>query len=213
MDFVTRLKQYIEYTSLPVSQFADTAQIPRPTLSQILNGRNKKISNEIIAKLHEGFPRLNIIWLLFGDGNMEVSPAGQDSVSPQNSLFGTNVDTVSDYEERPPYGGRTMQTTEQLHRDFGIYEATLATQGAQSQQMPASSVPNRQSADTRVYTQSAGQSANQPSDSHQHTNMHQSGRFDLNTAMSISPDGSKRVQSIMVFYTDNSFEIFTPAKN
>lgn len=64
MDFVTRLKQYIEFTGLPVSQFADTAQIPRPTLSQILNGRNKKISNELIAKLHEGFPRLNIIWLL-----------------------------------------------------------------------------------------------------------------------------------------------------
>jgi predicted transcriptional regulator len=53
MDIVTRLKQFMDYTQLPSSQFADQAQIPRPTLSQIMNGRNKKISNELITKLHE----------------------------------------------------------------------------------------------------------------------------------------------------------------
>ena len=38
----------MEHEQLTNSQFADKCRIPRPTLSQILNGRNKKISEEII---------------------------------------------------------------------------------------------------------------------------------------------------------------------
>ena len=37
---------------IAISQFADNCQIPRPTMSQILNGRNKKISDELISKIH-----------------------------------------------------------------------------------------------------------------------------------------------------------------
>ena len=52
------------------SQFADACGIPRPTLSQLLNGRNKKISDEIISKIHETYPSLSVLWLLFGEGQM-----------------------------------------------------------------------------------------------------------------------------------------------
>lgn len=63
---VTRLKQYIDNSGLCTTQFADRAGIPRPTFSQLLSGRNKTINNQILAKLNENFPDLDILWLLFG---------------------------------------------------------------------------------------------------------------------------------------------------
>lgn len=85
MDIVTRLKKYMAHIGLPSTQFADFAGIPRPTVSQILNGRNKKISNELISKLHDAFPSLNILWLMFGDGDMEVKTniAASEPKKPQ----------------------------------------------------------------------------------------------------------------------------------
>jgi hypothetical protein len=53
----------------------------------LLNGRNKKVSNEVFDKIHDAYPNLSILWLLFGegdmwvDGNIEFSEAqnGQNS--------------------------------------------------------------------------------------------------------------------------------------
>ena len=53
MDIVSRLKTFINYLGIPVTQFADNCRIPRPTLSQLLNGRNKKVSDELIGKIHD----------------------------------------------------------------------------------------------------------------------------------------------------------------
>ncbi len=70
MDIISRLKKFLGDTGISNSQFADTCVIPRPTLSQLLNGRNKKVSDEVISKIHRAYPSLNIMWLLFGDGEM-----------------------------------------------------------------------------------------------------------------------------------------------
>ncbi len=86
MDLVSRLKLFLEQNGIGNSQFADTCDIPRPTISQLLNGRNKKVSDEVISKIHLAYPALNIMWLMFGDGNMFVdgATAGSESGSLQN---------------------------------------------------------------------------------------------------------------------------------
>lgn len=66
------------------TQFADACSIPRPTLSQILSGRNKKISDEVIAKIHDAYPRLSVMWLLFGEGEM-ISTTNIKISVPQNA--------------------------------------------------------------------------------------------------------------------------------
>lgn len=96
MDIVSRLKRFIEYTGLQVSQFADTALIPRPTLSQILNGRNKKISNELITKLHDAFPSLNVLWLMFGDGSMVDDENIEISEPEKHAIDGVPATQISD---------------------------------------------------------------------------------------------------------------------
>lgn len=75
MDIISRLKHFLVQNGISNSQFADTCEIPRPTLSQLLNGRNKKVSDEVISKIHSAYPALNIMWLMFGDGEMYVSQA------------------------------------------------------------------------------------------------------------------------------------------
>ena len=72
MDIVTRLKAFMSALNIANSQFADTCRIPRPTISQILNGRNKKISDELIGKIHDAYPQLSVLWLMFGEGDMFV---------------------------------------------------------------------------------------------------------------------------------------------
>lgn len=86
MDLVSRLKLFLEQNGIANSQFADTCDIPRPTISQLLNGRNKKVSDEVISKIHVAYPTLNIMWLMFGDGNMFVDDAtlGSDELMAQN---------------------------------------------------------------------------------------------------------------------------------
>ncbi len=79
MDIISRLKRFLEQNGISNSQFADTCEIPRPTLSQLLNGRNKKVSDEVISKIHAAYPALNIMWLMFGDGEMFVSGAAISS--------------------------------------------------------------------------------------------------------------------------------------
>lgn len=76
------------------TQFADIANIPRPTISQILNGRNRKISNEVIEKIHIGFPDLNIMWLLFGDGDMVRQSSFKTSeATPHPNMFNSPTHT------------------------------------------------------------------------------------------------------------------------
>jgi len=65
-----RLKHFMTVSGLTPSVFADNCGIPRPTLSQLLNGRNKKISDVLVGMIHKAYPRLSVLWLLFGEGEM-----------------------------------------------------------------------------------------------------------------------------------------------
>lgn len=81
---IDRLVQFINSTGMSSTQFADKAGIPRPSLSQILHGRNKSVNNQILTKLNATFPKLDIMWLLFGQGSMYRNSNIEIS-EPQNS--------------------------------------------------------------------------------------------------------------------------------
>lgn len=106
-----RLKHFLSESNMSPSVFADTCGIPRPTLSQLLNGRNKKISDVLIGLIHKAFPSLSVMWLLFGEGSMfERLPkddglstfAGEvdfsnPSILAENQIFSTNGGVDSEY--------------------------------------------------------------------------------------------------------------------
>lgn len=73
-----RLKGFIQELGVTNSQFADKCGIPRPSLSQLLGGRNKKISDVIVGQIHQAYPELSVLWLLFGEGPMINANAAED---------------------------------------------------------------------------------------------------------------------------------------
>lgn len=79
LNVAIRLKGFIDSEGLTHSQFADRCGIPRPSLSQLLSGRNKKISDVLIGQIHKAFPDLSVLWLLFGEGPMKDISGGSSS--------------------------------------------------------------------------------------------------------------------------------------
>lgn len=78
-----RLKGFIQSQGLTNSQFADNCGIPRPSLSQLLGGRNKKISDVIVGQIHKAYPELSVLWLMFGEGKMMVDNPAPEVPKPQ----------------------------------------------------------------------------------------------------------------------------------
>lgn len=89
MDIVSRIKTFLSINGIANSIFADRCDIPRPTLSQLLNGRNKKVSNEVLDKIHIAYPELSMMWLMFGEGEMQ-NGIGQNITNEQTALFDEN---------------------------------------------------------------------------------------------------------------------------
>lgn len=85
-----RLKTFIEMKGLSYSQFADKCGIPRPSLSQLITGRNKKINDSMVGQIHKEFPELSIVWLLFGEGQMENG-------SPKNEPEAPFIDSTENF--------------------------------------------------------------------------------------------------------------------
>lgn len=181
MDIVERLITFRDFTNLTNSQFADRAGIPRPTLSQFLNGRNKRLSDDLTTKLHEAYPNLNIMWLLFGEGSMTTdaeTPAisnqiGQNSTQSQPQEVVKEHDTENQFTQNSTNPARQSTQNPQNELIFDRNDTPGVLSSAISQHIP----PTNTQAPHPV----------------------------------IPTDPAKRIQSIMVFYSDNSYEIFSPA--
>ena len=72
-----RIKEIIEREGMGQSQFADFIGVNRPTLSHILAGRNNP-SMEVVMKIHQKFPKINLLWLLDGIGSYESNAVVAD---------------------------------------------------------------------------------------------------------------------------------------
>lgn len=118
-NFATRLKHFLDYTGMPSSQFADSCEIPRPSFSQLLSGRNQKVSDVLIKKIHSVYPQLSIMWLMFGEGNMideKPDDSIEKNVSPKNAeenakISSENFELPANRSANPGYsnlGGLNM---------------------------------------------------------------------------------------------------------
>jgi predicted transcriptional regulator len=75
-DRPERLKELIFRLGLNGSQFSKEIGIKNvENLYRVLHGQNL-LSIKIIDKIHHSFPDVNIMWLLYGDGN--IFKAGDD---------------------------------------------------------------------------------------------------------------------------------------
>lgn len=171
-----RLKEYIDYKGFSNSFFADTAGIPRPTLSQLLSGRNKTINDLLLRKIHEAFPDLNIMWLLFGIGDMRTNSNIEIS-DAKNSLFDEIPQAQTAEDEVSNHDVTSSSTTPQNNiKEQKVEENASSSHksGVESQTDPVV-IPFQQAA-----------------------------------ASEKNDVAERRVKSIIILYSDSSFEVFTP---
>lgn len=65
----SRLEQFLAAENISQSQFADTINVARASVSHILAGRNKP-GWDFLNNMMEHYPNLNIEWLMNGKGKM-----------------------------------------------------------------------------------------------------------------------------------------------
>lgn len=185
---ISRLKDFMAYSQMSNSQFADFTGIPRPTLSQLLHGRNKSINDQLIRKLHDSFPTLNIVWLLFGKGDMLT-----DGNSDFSAAAGRQSEVVSESQTND-----NKQNSNPLTGNaptlFSFNNQVEDVKESQSEQRSAAETPG--SFENRNPMQVPPRTA--PG-------------ADAAKAASLQSNQEKKISSIIVFYTDNSFETFLPA--
>ncbi len=69
-----RIELLMKCYNLSSSQFADKTGIQRASVSHILSGRNKP-SLEVMLKIYDAFPGLDMKWLMAGIGDAPVAQA------------------------------------------------------------------------------------------------------------------------------------------
>ena len=260
MDLVNRLKYFLESNNIAISQFADTCRIPRPTLSQILSGRNKKISDELITKIHTAYPELSVLWLMFGEGEMESKPnieisEAQNSTpapyqTPQSAQYQTETEQ-SDEDSLFAYGRSENSDTDGFDTkslavpydqpangiggtgadnlmpensisffvDYSAPAAKATTTDAQQPRSNAQPLHNTATTEADQPTHQADQPA-EPAPDMQHpasASAHDAGNAPKASiplsgggSISLQSPAGKKITNIVVFYSDNSFQSFSP---
>ena len=102
-----RIELIMKSYNLTPSQFADRTGIQRASVSHIISGRNKA-SLEVMLKIFDAFPGLDMQWLMTGKGNaptgdmervQEALPSQSPAMPPvQNELFSSFATTVATAE-------------------------------------------------------------------------------------------------------------------
>lgn len=89
-----RIELLMKCYELSPSQFADRTGIQRASVSHILSGRNKP-SLEVMLKIFDAFPGIDMKWLMTGIGeepvNEAVQPASQNTLFPDDNALRSSV--------------------------------------------------------------------------------------------------------------------------
>lgn len=80
MEIQDRIKMVMKMHNKNASQFADTIDVQRSSISHILSGRNKP-SLDFIQKMLRNYPRVNADWLI--TGNTKINDPQQSKEEPQ----------------------------------------------------------------------------------------------------------------------------------
>ena len=134
-----RIKEIIEREGMGQSQFADYIGVTRPALSHILAGRNNP-SLEVIMRIHQKFPKINILWLFDGEGSYEGDgvadyPAGtlvEDKVD-ENASSSPTLQAADNYDEQQPAASTRIIDAQSQSRfyqgELFAENAVFATEG------------------------------------------------------------------------------------
>lgn len=89
-----RIFSIMKKENMNQKEFSQATGIAPATLSSIFNGRTSPTLNHAEA-LHHRFPELNMSWLLFGEGDMQVPIAAADPLEDTNAVAESDGEGVT----------------------------------------------------------------------------------------------------------------------
>lgn len=103
-DIKDRFKLIMEREKLASGAFAESIGASQASISHILSGRNKP-SVEMVLRIHQRYPDINLEWLLTGKGDMcnvsESSSAGAVNDGLDYPLFAENTENPVNRQDAP----------------------------------------------------------------------------------------------------------------
>lgn len=185
-----RIELIMKCYDLSPSQFADKTGIQRASVSHIISGRNKP-SLEVMLKIYEAFPGMDMKWLMTGVGEAPTRQATMEAATV------AAPDTLFAGQDTP------IQAEPQL----------FATSAEPRQQQAVESVGRRVVAQQTIEEPKPGRVAmQQPQRERSVPDVRpkrtQAGRMAQMAAM--QPD--KKIKEVRIYYTDGTYETLIPEK-
>lgn len=202
---VDRIKKVIEYSQLSSSAFADTIGISRSGLAHLLTGRNQP-SLDVARKVLAQFPEISTEWLIMGMGNMfrpeeqVTSPVTSESEKTakaypvENSKNDRQTDLFGEFEDTENSGADVptdLDPTSEEVVDTPEVAEPLDDSTPTETDVPSSGV---QTVAARVRKSSDLRQPQTPTKRERRLT---------------NPIPEKKLQKIVFFYDDHSFEVFS----
>ena len=94
MNELERIELLMKSYDLSPSQFAERTGIQRASVSHILSGRNKP-SLEVMLKVYDAFPGVDMKWLMTGVGEEPVRHVAANQAPVADDTLFASIDTAS----------------------------------------------------------------------------------------------------------------------
>jgi transcriptional regulator with XRE-family HTH domain len=147
MNEKERIELLMKCYNLTASQLADKTGIQRASVSHILSGRNKP-SLEVLQKIYEAFPELDIKWLMTGAGEEPVTPP-QDSTDVQHTLFAQAAEPTLPQQPQPAKPATAVYEQE-APRMARVQNSAAQQQTERPKRIPAQRMPQAVKGEKRI---------------------------------------------------------------
>ena len=178
-----RIKLIMDNAGLTQQEFAVKLGISPASLSSIFTGRTNPTNNHVMA-IHRVFPQINVNWLLFGEGEMNIGNADFSASEEEEKS-----DTLSAHHEEET-DSTSLSTNGTPITPRSLFDVgPEVTPTTHHSTLPSSPSSNKK--DTRTTIRGNGQ---------------------VMTANNIAMEREDRkIKEIRVFYSNGTYESFVPS--
>ena len=111
-----RIKEILMQYNLSPSAFADKINVQRSSISHILSERNKP-SLDLIQKILDTFPEIDLNWLIKGEGNLNTGQDTTRKTPTQAPTFLTKKEPTTDFSMQTVVNQAKKEAAEQPNKN------------------------------------------------------------------------------------------------
>lgn len=209
---IDRINLLLKAKNITARQFAEEIGIQPSGISHILSGRNNP-SLDFVLKVMKRWPEINISWLMFGKGEMYVSPVEMQHTSVQQQAI--NQETAESQpveydlfsqpalaaEEQVPQNDNNSVLKEKMQQS-GKQEVSSSDKNMPLPHIPTDNPAEKQSVVTKEVVKN-----NEPPKADE---ISTKGPSKVDVPVQVNVMTKKRIEKIVVLYDDHSFAEYFP---